>query len=199
MYWLIDKIYRSLVWATFAPVTIKGAEHMPPDEPAIIIGNHQSSLDIPVIALLLQGQPHLWLALAYYARKPGLGIFIRKMGVPVDRERKSGAARALMSMLRAIQGSDRHVIVFPEGSRYTDGEIHAFFRGFAVLACKTNRPVIPVFMPYNKDILPPGHFLVHWHPLEVVIGEPFRCGEDEDVEEFTKRVREWFIAQNNKG
>ena len=48
------------MWATFLPIHVEGKENLI-EQPAIIIANHQSSLDIPVIGALFDHHPHVWL------------------------------------------------------------------------------------------------------------------------------------------
>lgn len=194
LFWLLDKGYKGIVWASLLPLEIIGKENIP-QIPAIIAPNHQSAFDIPIVGMLLDGKPHIWFALEYYAQKPILGFFIRRIGVPVDRDNPPRAARALISMIRLAEQVHSHIIIFPEGTRPLDGKMHMFLQGFALLAKKSARPVVPVFMPNNGFIYPPGSFLVYWKPIRVVIGPSFAYNPDDTDETFTERVYAWFLQQ----
>jgi 1-acyl-sn-glycerol-3-phosphate acyltransferase len=176
---------------------MQGEENLPRDA-AIFVGNHQSALDIPVMGSLCNGFPHVWLVLAYYVDTPVLGFFIRRMFIPVDRAHAGKAARSLLQVYRFIKDHQRHLIIFPEGARFIDGEIHPFYEGFAVLAKKTGRPVIPVLMPNNRVIYPPASFYIYPGAIKIIIGEPFYYKPDETDEQFTARVRDWFVRTNEK-
>jgi 1-acyl-sn-glycerol-3-phosphate acyltransferase len=195
IFWFLDKLYKGSVYAVLMPQDIQGSEHIP-DEPAIFVGNHQSSLDIPMLGSIIDGRPHIWYALQYYANMPFLGIFIRRLGVPLDRSGASNGAGALRKGMRLASKHKRDIMIFPEGARYTDGTIHPFLRGFAMLARRLERPVIPVFMPNNGNIYPPGALWAHWDKIVVVIGPAFWYTATDTDETFTQRVREWFIKQN---
>ncbi len=187
--------YRGMLWATFLPYKVVGKQNLP-KEPAIFVGNHLSALDIPVLGALTKGYPHLWLVLQFYECKPVLGFFIKRMNVSVDQSSKAKSARSLIKILRLLQGKNRHLLIFPEGGRSRDEKIKDFFGGFAIIAQKTGRPVIPVFMPNNGRIYPPHSFLVNYYPIDVVIGSPMILRENESLEEFSQRVKKWFLEQS---
>lgn len=197
VYRLLDCIYKGVAWLSFQKVTLYGVDNLP-KEPAIFVANHQSALDIILLGSLANGYPHMWYALAYYAQKPVIGFFIRRIGIPLDRSNNVGAARSLMRGIELVQNQQRHIMIFPEGGRYNDGTIHEFLRGFAVIARKTGRPVIPVFMPYNGLVYPPHSFLIHAHELVVTIGAPCVFKTDDTDDAFVERVYAWFEAENKK-
>lgn len=192
---LLDYFYKIVVYAPLTPVHITGEEHLPKDA-AIFVANHQSSFDIPALGSLCNGVSHVWLVLAYYVSTPVLGFFITRMFVPVDKKQSGSSARSLIQLYRFVEGKQRHLLIFPEGGRFIDGTIHPFYEGFAMIAKKTGRPVIPVYMPNNGKLYPPFSFYVY--PVDVVIhiGAPFYFQETDTEAEFTQRVRQWFIEQS---
>ncbi len=194
---IVDWFYKLLLRATFLKINIQGKQHLP-SSPAIFVANHQSAADIPILGSLCNGYPHVWLVLSYYAKTPVLGFFVRRMFIPVDRADAAKAARSLIQIYRFVSKHNRHLLIFPEGTRHMDGKIHKFYGGFAIIAKKTGRPVIPVYMPTTGKIYPPGSFYLYYYPLIIILGEPFYCGADETEQEFAERVRQWFIEQNEK-
>ena len=104
---------------------------------------------------------------------------------------------AAISFLRACglaKGHARHLVLFPEGTRYDDGEIHEFHSGFALLATKLGRPILPICMQGMNEFMPKGTILINpgAAKLKIVVGEPIYCGQDETIDAFTVRVHEWF-------
>jgi 1-acyl-sn-glycerol-3-phosphate acyltransferase len=192
--WMMNLFYHGIVGALLVPFSVKGKEHMP-QEPAIIVANHQSALDIPILGSVLGSKPHVWYAMSYYVQFPVLGFFIRRLGIPVDRNNGSTAARSLRQGVKFAQTHTSNILIFPEGGRYNDGTIHEFLQGFAFLARSTGRPVVPVFMPHNGKVYPPRSFWIYWHPLAVVIGPQFVYHEQDTDEVFIQRVRSWFELQ----
>lgn len=194
IFFLLDLLYRGVTGALLVPITITGEEHIP-DNSALIVANHQSALDVLMLGSVLNKKPHVWYALSYYASKPVIGFFIQRLGITVDRNNGSAAAKSLRQGVKHAQTHTSNILIFPEGGRYIDGEIHPFLHGFAFLARTTQRPVVPVFMPYNGYVYPPHSFFIYWHPLEVVIGPKFVYHEKDTDEEFVARVHAWFVHQ----
>lgn len=188
-----DMLYKGMLRSGLLPIQVIGREHIP-STPTIIVANHQSSLDIPMVGALLDRHPHLWFVLSYYASMPFLGFFVKRMGVSVDPSNPVLAARALIQIMRKAQQYNCHIIIYPEGGRFTDGEIHDFFYGFAILAKKTNFPVVPVYMPNNYKIYPPGSFLIYPCLLKVVVGPALFYSQEETDAQFAERVRGWFLT-----
>ncbi len=191
LYWLLDATYKGCLKCMMIPLTVVGREHIPND-PAIFVANHESTLDIPVLGSLMNGHPHLWFVLDRFAHTPLLGTIVRRMFISVDQDCSMKSSRALIQAIRTVESYKVHTLIFPEGGRYIDGKIHDFFQGFAILAKKTRQPVIPVMMYNLGKIYPPGSFLAHYYPVKVIIGAPFVMRETETAEEFTQRVQEWF-------
>lgn len=199
-FWFVDFFYRAVIAAVNMPTRVTGREHLEiaDREPVIFIANHQSSLDIPVLGSLCHAHPHVWLILEYYANHPIIGVMVRRMNITVDRDNPSKAVRSLIRVINFLRVYPSHLLIFPEGRRFVDGKIHKFFEGFAIIARKTNRKVIPVYMPYNYKIFSPGSILAHYHELDIIIGAPFEFKPDESDEQFTDRVKNWFVEQQDR-
>jgi 1-acyl-sn-glycerol-3-phosphate acyltransferase len=193
----IDLFYWGILWALQVPVTITGKENMP-QEPAIIVANHQSSIDIMVLGVTLKRFPHVWYALTYYLKKPILGFFIRRLCLPLNRDGSSTSGPGFIRGLKLIQKSPYHIIIFPEGTRHIDGQVHEFLRGFVLLARETKRPLVPVYMPYNYLVYPPISFWAYDHELVASIGKPLRYKETDTDETFKNSVLEWFSQQEQQ-
>jgi 1-acyl-sn-glycerol-3-phosphate acyltransferase len=177
--------------ATLSPLQVKGV--LPLDHPAVIVANHQSALDIPLIGSLLGRQPHTWLVLSYYTKFPVLGRFIRTMCVSVDKATPGKLAQAMMHAVKLATVSGRHMIIFPEGRRVTDGAIHCFRQGFALIARRSKRPVIPVVIKNAARVYPPDGWLIKRASLELIVGPAFVLQPAETDEQFCSRVRAWFV------
>ena len=194
---LLGWFYKWIVYSSLNPVTILGVRNLP-TTPAIFVANHQSAFDIPVLGMLCKGYSHVWLVLAYYVTTPVLGFFITRMFVPVERGHAQKAAGSLRRVMRYIETHEAHLIIFPEGARYADREIHPFFEGFAVVAKHTQRPIIPVYLPTVGTIYPINSFYVHSAPLDIIIGTPLYIQDGETEAVFTERVRMWFKNEQQK-
>lgn len=194
VYRFLDWCYRMAVRCTLVPVTYYGVEYIP-TAPVIIVANHQSILDIPLVGAVCGGYPHRWLASSTLLWYPHLRLLLPRLCEIVDTSSTKKAMRSLLRLVRYGNMSDSHLILFPEGQRYQDGSIHDFFGGFVILACETGRPVVPVRLFNANFVYPYRSFLVHWYPITVVVGKPLYKQEGESNEAFKVRVRDWFVGQ----
>lgn len=194
LFWMLHVFYTAALWATRLRVTYYGsAKNI--RVPVIFAANHQSSLDIPLVGGIVGKRPHMWFVLSWYIKYPLLGRFIRTMGIPVEQDGAGKAAQAMRQAVRLLKGTNRHIIIFPEGGRHTDGAIHAFKSGVGLLARHTERPVVPIYIKGVNQAYPPASFWLYDDPITVVIGPLFYSEQDESDEQFTARLREWFIDQ----
>lgn len=198
-FWICAFFHWYLTKASLLNITFIGKENLP-SEPSIFVANHQSSLDIPILGTLVKTQPHVWLATIDLLKSPILRFIIPKVAVIVDMATPMTGMRTLLQAIKIVNGDNKlHVMIFPEGGRYDDGQIHDFFSGFVTLAKKTGRSVVPVrFFNLNKAY-PRGAFVMQHVPITVVIGKSMKMHEGETDEAFNERVYNWFIEQENIG
>lgn len=185
--------YRALIASWWVPVTVEGKENIPDNQPVIFAANHTSSIDIPLLGMLARGEPHVWLAWFALTKYPLLGFVIKRMTVLVDTRTPRRAVAALHEAVALLKGNGKHLMIFPEGGRYDDGTIHDFFRGFAILARETNRPVVPVFIENAARVCKPKTIWIHYAQVHIIIGEPFFYQEGEEDTLFLERVHAWFV------
>lgn len=183
--------------ATLLPIRFKGLEKIP-HVPSIIIANHQSSLDIPLISLALGRFPHIWLAISTLMSSPLLRFMLPRIAVLVDTSSPIAGMKTLLRAIKLANGQKVHLVIFPEGGRYIDGHIHDFYSGFITLAKKTNRPVVPILIQGAYKVYPPESWLVSYHEITVTVGPMFAIEENEKSDIFNARVRDWFIKENER-
>lgn len=194
MYMIGHFFYWSVLKFSCVPITFKGTENIP-KEPAIFAANHQSSLDIPLIGYLMGYHQHTFLATTDLLKSIIFRYFLPRTCILVDVSSPIKAMRSIIKAISMVNGKPRHLIIFPEGERFHDNEIHHFYGGFVMLAKKMGRSVVPVRIFNANKVYPVGSFWVRWHPITVVIGKPFVFQEDDTEERFKDRVHQWFVDQ----
>ena len=122
---------------------LSGTEHLPAAEPVIIASQHQSAFDA-LVWMNLVPRP-AYVMKRELTRIPLVGPMLLLSGmIPLDRK---GGARALRALLHstddAIAGR-RQIVIFPEGTRITDGAEHPLQPGVAALASHSGLAVVPV-------------------------------------------------------
>lgn len=132
--------YRAF-FATYCRWHVFNPERVPVRGPVILVSNHASHLDPPLVGA---GLPR---ALNYLAREslfrlPIAGWALRNVNaVPVDRDGAGAAGlRAIFTRLR--QGGA--ILLFPEGTRTRDGEFQRARSGVGLVVIKSTAPVVPV-------------------------------------------------------
>ena len=99
---------------------ISGWENFDASRVYVIVSNHQSLADIPLITHLRIDAK--WLAKAELFRLPGVGWMLRMAGdVPVERTDRRKGAKALMQCVRYLR-KRCSLVFFPEGTRSLGGE-----------------------------------------------------------------------------
>ncbi len=164
---------RHCVWGTGCPVRVEGLDRLDPSRRFVVMANHQSALDIPVLMSVL---PASWRTVFWAKRSlfrvPVLGWAMRMLGhMPIDRVNRQLAGRMLADTLRRVEDG-RSVLVFPEET-YGPGEsLLPFQRGGFVFALKTRLPILPVAVLGTRSALPPNARLVTPTIVAVRFGEP---------------------------
>ncbi|MFZ0827675.1 MAG: lysophospholipid acyltransferase family protein [Verrucomicrobiia bacterium] len=145
------------------------AERVPPTGPVILASNHASFLDPPLVGSGLR-RPINYLARESLFRFPGIGALLRSWNsVPVDRD--GGGAAGLKTILdRLLAGGG--IILFPEGTRTSDGNLQSARSGIGLVVIKSAAPVVPVrtfgtFEAYGRHVTFPRP-----RPVAVKYGRP---------------------------
>lgn len=186
--------HMAVLKLSLLPIRFKGQAHLS-SEPAIIVANHQSSFDIPLVGYLMRGYPHIWLSMAALQKSPLLRFILPKVSILVDMSTPVKGMRALVEAIEFAKTHPSHLIIFPEGGRFTDGTVHKFYAGFAAIAQKTGRPVVPIYIHGVNKVYPPGSFIVHYYPVTVTVGLPMVFHENESEDAFKDRVQQWFVQE----
>ena len=134
---------RSCVWLAGIRLRVRGSEHIPHQQSAVYIANHQSNFDIPILygGLPLQFR---WLAKKELFGVPLFGLAMKRCGyIPIDRSDRRKAMHSMTEAARQIN-EGTSVVLFPEGTRTPDGELKEFKKGGFLLAVKAQVPLVPV-------------------------------------------------------
>lgn len=179
---------RSFFWLMFLPVSVDGIEHIKPGQSYVFVSNHQSMFDVWLVYGWL---PVIfkWLMKAELRKVPFVGTGCKAAGhIFVERRNAKAAMESLREVERQLVDGVCTVI-FPEGTRCTDGEVGRFKRGAFQIALDLGLPVIPLSLSGCFDVLPKGGAYVHHHPVHMHIGEPIDIKQFSDSNEAIEAVR----------
>jgi 1-acyl-sn-glycerol-3-phosphate acyltransferase len=168
----------SLAARTLYGLRADGVDRLP-EGPVIFCPNHESHLDIFLVAgalpaalaqdLVCVGKREHWEA------APARLMATLARAIPVDRD---GDVRETLAACGEVLRARRSLLIHPEGTRTADGRLGPFKPGAALLAIRHQVPLVPVRIRGAYDILPKSRrfpSLFDWRrvrrwPLEVRFG-----------------------------
>ncbi len=169
---------------------VEGSEHIP-KEACIVMAKHQSTWETMFLPMTI------WHAV-YVAKKSlvripifGWTLVLMKF-ILIDRSSGRSAIAQMVEQARARVALGRSIIIFPEGTRRPVGAKPAYRIGGAIVAQKTNTPILPValnagqFWPRMGFIKYPGEITVRFGPLIDPAGR--------DADEILGETQAWIEA-----
>lgn len=182
---------RGIVFTSGLKLRTKFACDLDSTQPVVYMANHQSLFDIPVLFVTLPSQARM-LAKESLFKIPLFGWAIRLGGfISIDRKDRSGAKESFDAAVDRLR-SGTSALIFPEGTRSTDGRLALFQRGGLLLAMKSGLPIVPVGIEGTIDVQPKNSFVIRPRTIVVRYGEPIEV-EDyriRDRAELARRVRD---------
>ncbi|MCB1705528.1 MAG: HAD-IB family hydrolase [Halioglobus sp.] len=149
---------------------IEGLANLRQQRPAVLVFNHQSLLDSMVLAHLLR-EDVVAMCKKEMAGTPVIGNLLRQADtIFVDRD--DADQREVLQRALAVLKSGRSLVIAPEGSRSTLGNIQPFKHGAFFLARKAGVPIVPIVLHNVKDALPNGGLLIRPATIRVTVLPP---------------------------
>jgi 1-acyl-sn-glycerol-3-phosphate acyltransferase len=175
-----QKWARSILRASAVPISVEGSENLRPGKPQIVVSNHVSGYDILALAAVLP-RPFAFVGKKELDRIPFFGrAWVAAGHISIDRSDRQKAVATLQEAGRRIRDEGSTVIMFPEGTRSTTGQMLPFKKGAFALAVESGVPIVPTVIFGTDRIWQKGSSRVHPHPIIVRFGiplEPGRRGE----------------------
>ena len=169
------------------PLTIEGRDHLHGFRGgAIIIANHSSHFDSPVVYSALPAHLRDRLAMAaaadkfYPARKKRVwwpSLF--QNAFPVHR---GGGTKQLEYPLSLLKRG-WSILIYPEGGRSKNGHLARFKAGPAIMAMQANVPVIPIYMDGLRNVMPKGQRSPQPAAVTARIGRPISVANAASISE----------------
>jgi len=162
-----------LLWL-IGPGRIEGGEHAPRSGPYIMVSNHCSNLDPPILGWAIH---HLTGRVIHFMAKeeirgwPLIGWLGTQSGVFFVRrgEADRGAQRTAFALLAA----GHPISLFPEGTRSRDGRLRHGRAGAALLAMRAGVPILPVGIAGAHRIFAGRRWIPRRSLVTIRFGEPF--------------------------
>ena len=179
------------VWHRYRVV---GREFIPTDEPFVMVANHSSHLDALALlsALPLAAIQKTYPAAAkdyFFTTMPKVAFSaIVVNAMPFDRKENP---RASIDLCRELLATPGHaLILFPEGTRGTTGEIAPFKPGIGYMAAGTNIPVVPCYLDGAFRAWPKGALVPRPRRVTLRIGRPMRFQNESNAKRVAMALEE---------
>jgi 1-acyl-sn-glycerol-3-phosphate acyltransferase len=130
-----------------------GRENLEPGRTYLVMSNHQSLYDIPVLFRIV-GPNVRMIAKRELFGVPVFGGALAASGfIAIDRRDRNAAIRSL-DRARAVLAGGTHVWIAPEGTRSLTGKLLPFKKGAFYLAFEAGLPILPLTLSGTRDALP---------------------------------------------
>ena len=151
------------------------------EQPAVIVSNHQSHLDL--MCLMMLTPRIVFLTNDWVWNNPFYGMVIHRAEFyPV-----SNGIENHVEQLRSLYERGYSICVFPEGTRSEDCSIQRFHKGAFYLATQLGADVLPIYLHGAGHVLPKLDFLLREGRIDVEVGR--RLAVVEPLLDFTKKMR----------
>lgn len=182
---------RMILVTIGARVQVDGLNKIDTSKPQVYVVNHLSALDIPVLYAHLPFQFRI-LAKKELFRYPFMGWHLRRSGqIPVVLENPKASVRSLNLAVAALR-KGKSLVIFPEGGRSPDGQLHPFMGGAFYAAVKAQVDVVPIALVGTYEMLKMNSFHIQPGPLQMVVGEPIHTEglSTRDIAKITGRAQD---------
>ena len=199
-------LYYLFKWSIVSPMLhvyfrgrIYGAENVPTSGPLVVVSNHASDFDPPILSSSMR-RPVAFMAKEELFKVPILKQAIALYGAyPVKRE--SADRSAIRSAIQYLENGWA-TGVFLQGTRTADGRITDPKLGAALIAAKAKAPLLPVSLWGTHAIASKDSALPRSVPLTVRIGNLIEAPTSSDrseLEALTQRCAQEINAMHDLG
>lgn len=165
--WLIGLVAR--IYFRFE---VRGAGNVPKTGPVLLVANHASNLDPPLLAAASPRLTH-FLAKQEVFSIPFIGWFSRRIGHahPINRERMD---RTALRTCAEVLKNEEALAIFPEGTRTSDGKLQPAKPGVALIASAAAATIVPVYIDGSYEALGRGKSFPRPHKIRITFGPAFK-------------------------
>lgn len=193
---LLDWFWRKILDSGNCSLVVDGRENFVRGSAHVVMSNHASLLDIPVLMAAVPGSVRM-VTKEELTRIPVWGHALIASGfIPIDRRDRAKAIRQLEKAKENL-ASGINVWIAPEGTRSRTGDMGPFKKGGFHTALALGAPIVPTWIFGAGEVIPPDQFKAHYgRTVEVKFGPPISTVgmTAEDIPALMEQVRAAMVA-----
>ncbi len=176
VYFLGHSLMRGLFESVFR-LRVLGYEKLIQEGPCIYVANHESYIDPPLLGQIFEKPVHFLARRTLFDPPLMKRLLPLCYALPIDQEKPNpGSILGVMRLLRA----GGRIVIFPEGARSPDGQIHDAMPGIGFIIGKmVGVPVQPMRIEGAFECLPIHSRRLRFFPLTVSVGDPIAFTSEE--------------------
>ena len=183
----VKNTFKMVLWINRVKVDVSGRENIDPSKKYLVVSNHQSVFDIPIVSVAVGLDIRIF-AKKELSRFPLFGQLLYLYDfVFVNRNNKREAVKNLKKAAEVMKSYS--FLVFPEGTRSKDGKVGEFKTGAISLALGNDVNILPVAILDSHKIMTKGSLKINPGTVKVKIFEPTVSLENEKRKDIASRLQ----------
>lgn len=170
--------FLTLFFRLYCRASWHGREHVPDFGPLILASNHASFFDPPLIGCSLPREICYLARESLFKFRPFGKIISALNSIPVDRD--GGGGKGLKLILNQLL-SGQGILLFPEGTRTSDGHLLPAQPGIGLTILRSQAPVIPAYIHGSFEAFSRHHKFPKPHRISVFFGPEIDFGPLRDA------------------
>ena len=181
---------------TNCPVDLIGEENIPKSGPYVVVGNHQSLMDGPLVLGFIA--PVIFILKKQNMKVPLISKFFKALNfIPVDREDPRSGAITLRTFAKELKVNKSIISVFPEGTRTDDGKVGEFKEGALSVPYKFNITLLPIVIDGTFNMMKKNRLLLKPTKIKLKVLKPVQPKDFGSEKELSNYLRELIIKNKN--
>lgn len=153
-------------------LTVRGAARLPAEGSCVVVANHASWLDAPLLASWLPAH-YGFVAGEVFGHQRLVGFLLHRIGTEFVERHDPGRAVTETGRLGRL-ATTRPLVFFPEGGLDRATGLRPFHMGAFVAATRADRPIVPVAIIGTRTMLRPGQRMIRRGRATLMVGEPIQ-------------------------
>jgi 1-acyl-sn-glycerol-3-phosphate acyltransferase len=183
-YWVwLNTVARGI--AAACRLKVVGRENVPEEGPVLLVANHRSYLDPPLVAYAVKKRPVFFMAKSELFSTPVLSTLIKHWGNAFPVKRGKADLTALKTAIELLKKGEL-VCIFPEGRRAPAGRFVRPRWGAGMVALKAKVPIVPCLIEGSEALIGKEKLVSGIPKVKITFGKPFRLNLEDKKENYQK-------------